>query len=202
MKAVASADAFRLNMKLAPDYRPEFDSLADLLLEVAQERSTDQLFKKIVQRLAERPHVFMAQLWVLDKGDRCLTCPLSAQCPDRTRCLHLAASAKSPFTIGGDEQLDAILEKYGRIPFGFGEIGRVAATGQAFVNHEPGQDLSAIGEPQWAVQAGIRGLDAQPIIFKGEMLGVVALFSRITNTEPGPTWVRIFADHIATALVK
>ncbi|MDR3458642.1 MAG: sigma 54-interacting transcriptional regulator [Verrucomicrobiae bacterium] len=189
-------------MQLAPDYRPEFDSLADLLLEVAQERSTDQLFKKIVQRLAERPHVYMASLWVLDKGDQCLACPMQAQCPDRSRCLHMAATAKSPHKIIEDEQVNLVLEKYGRIPSGFGEIGRVAATGQAFVSHEPGQDLSGIGEPLWAAQAGIRGLDAQPIIFKGEMLGVVALFSRITNMEQGPTWVRIFADHIATALIN
>jgi len=189
-------------MQLAPDYRPEFDSLADLLLEVAQERSTDQLLDKIVQRLAERPHVYMASLWVLAQGDRCTVCPLQASCADRTRCLHLAATAKSPFTLAPDEQLERVMEKYGRIPFGFGEIGRVAATGRPFVNHEPGQDLSGIGEPLWAAQAGLRGLDAQPIVFKGEMLGVVALFSRIMNTDQGPTWVRIFADHIAAALVN
>ena len=202
MQVAGPPAPFHRNMQLAPDYMPEFDSLADLLLEVAQERSTEQLFSKIVRRLAERPHVFMAGLWVLAKGDHCTACPMQDRCPDRIHCLHLAASATSPRTIVDDGSLNRVLEKYGRIPSGFGEIGGVAATGRAFVNHEPGQDLSGIGEQPWAAQAGIRGLDAQPIIFKGEMLGVVALFSRIMNTEQGPTWVRIFADHTAAALVN
>jgi len=202
MKLGKPPASFRFYMQLAPDYRPEFDSLADLLLEVAQERSTDQLFTKIVQRLAERPHVYMASLWVLAKGDHCAACPMQSLCQDRSRCLHLAASAASPLKKVDDAPWNRVLEKYGRIPHGFGEIGGVAATGRACVNHEPGQDLSGIGEPLWAAQAGIYGLDAQPILFKGEMLGVVALFSRITNPEQGPTWVRIFADHIAAAIIN
>ena len=194
--------AFHVKMQLAPNYKPEFESLAKLLLEVAQERSADQLFKKVVQCLAERPHVFLANLWLLDKGDICMSCPMQVQCSDRSRCLHLVASAKSPLEITADEHWDKIKEKFERIPFGHEEIGRVASTGQQFVNSKPEQDLSGIGENGWATQAGIRGLDVQPIIFKGEILGVVALFSRILTPTQGPTWIRIFADHIATAIVN
>jgi transcriptional regulator with GAF, ATPase, and Fis domain len=191
-----------VNMQLAPDYRPEFESLAKLLLEVAQERSTDLLFKKVVQRLAERPHVFLASLWLLDRGDICTLCPMQAQCSDRSRCLHLAASAKSSFAAANERQWDGINGKFERIPFGHDEIGKVASTGQQFVNSNPEQDPSGIGENGWAAQAGIRGLDAQPIIFEGKILGVVALFSRILTPAQGPTWIRIFVDHIATAITN
>ncbi len=78
----------------------------------------------------------------------------------------------------------------------------MAATGQPFVTSKAGQDRSGIGQDGWAQLAGIRGLDAQPVVFNGETLGVVALFSRIPTPAQGPTWVRIFADHIATAIVN
>ena len=41
-----------LMMPLGPDYEPEFDSLRDLLLEIAPERSVEHLLRKVVQRLA------------------------------------------------------------------------------------------------------------------------------------------------------
>jgi transcriptional regulator with GAF, ATPase, and Fis domain len=189
-------------MQLAPDYKPEFESLAKLLLEVARERSTNQLFNTVVQRMAERPHVALAALWLLDKGDICSSCPRQAQCSDRSRCLHLVASAKFPVGNASAERWSRIKEQFGRIPFGFGEIGRVISTGQPFVTSNAEQDRSGIGENDWAELAGIRGLDAQPIIFDAERLGVVALFSRIPTPTQGPTWVRIFADHIATAIVN
>lgn len=189
-------------MQLASDYRPEFDSLANLLLEVAQERSADQLFNKVVRRMAERPHVFLASLWLAGKGDICASCLMRAQCPERSQCLHLVANEKSPFGSQTDEHWNSIQDKIRRIPFGYGAIGQVAATDQACVNQGPEQDVSGIGEKGWAMQVGIRGLDAQPIVFKDEMLGVVALFSRIVPPTLGPTWVRIFADHIATAIAN
>jgi transcriptional regulator with GAF, ATPase, and Fis domain len=198
----AGNPAVHLNMRLASDYRPEFESLANLLLEVAQERSMDQLFKKVVQRLAERPHVFLASLWLLDKGDLCPTCLLQAQCSDRSRCLHLVASAKSPLETADDAHWNRIAEKSTRIPYGYEGIGQVVSTGQPFVNLKPGQDVSGIGENNWAAQVGIRGLDVQPIIFNGETLGVVALYSRIITPTQGPTWVRIFANHIAAAIIN
>ena len=74
-------------MDLASDYEPEFDSLRDLLLEIAPERSVERLLRKVVQTLADRPHAVQVRLWLVDKGDLCATCPMRPQCPDQTRCL-------------------------------------------------------------------------------------------------------------------
>ena len=189
-------------MQLAPDYRPEFESLAKLLLEVARERSTDRLLNAVVQRMAERPHVALAALWLLDQGDVCSSCPRQTQCSDRSRCLHLVASARSPMETADVERWSKAKEQFWRIPSGFGQIGRVVSSGKPFVTSHADEDRSGIGENDWATQVGIRGLDAQPIVFDSETLGVVALFSRIPTPAQGPTWVRIFADHIATAIVN
>jgi transcriptional regulator with GAF, ATPase, and Fis domain len=55
---------------------------------------------------------------------------------------------------------------------------------------------------QWAARQQIRGLNIQPIKFKEEILGVLAIFTFIPTPEQGPTWLRIFADEIAGALVN
>ena len=187
---------------MEPNYRPEFESLAKLLLEVARERSTEHLFETIADRFAERPHVALICLWLLDRGDICSSCARQEPCKDRNQCLHLVASAESLIEGPNEEYLKKTREKFNRIPIGFGQIGQVAATGQAFVSSNGDEDLSGIGEKDWALQSGIQGLDVQPIIFNDELLGVIALFSRIATPTQGPTWVRIFADHIATAIVN
>ena len=188
-------------MPLGPDYEPEFDSLRDLLLEIAPERSVEHLLRKVVQRLAERPHALVARLWLLEKCDLCASCPMRPRCPDQTRCLHLVASAESPVWEPGEEARAAERELR-RIPAGVGAIGRIAATGQPMVSNNPGKDLDGFGEPGWAGRQGIRGFGGQPIIFQNEVLGVIAQFKRIPTPNQSPAWLRIFADHIAAAIVN
>ncbi|HBP87554.1 MAG TPA: hypothetical protein DD706_07650, partial [Nitrospiraceae bacterium] len=69
------------------------DSLKCLLLDIAQQRSLNDLLWLIVRRLAERPTVVLARIWLLKPGDICSTCRLREECPDQTQCLHLVASA-------------------------------------------------------------------------------------------------------------
>jgi transcriptional regulator with GAF, ATPase, and Fis domain len=188
-------------MPLAPDYEPEFDSLRDLLLEIAPERSVEHLLRKVVQRLAERPHAVLARLWLLEKGDLCASCPMRPRCPDQTRCLHLVASAES--SVGEPRQEGRQSEQeLRRIPVGAGAIGRIAATGQPIISNNPGEDVDGFGERGWAVRQGVRGFGGQPIIFQKEILGVIAQFNRIPTPDHSPAWLRIFADHIAAAIVN
>ena len=61
-------------------------------MELAHERSLDQLLPLVTQRLAEHEDVALARLWLIDPGDQCDGCPNAAACSDRSRCLHLVAS--------------------------------------------------------------------------------------------------------------
>jgi hypothetical protein len=70
-------------VELPLDYKPEFDSLRKLILEIAPERSVEHLLRKVVQCLAERPHAVMACLWLIDQGDLCASCLARPQCPDQ-----------------------------------------------------------------------------------------------------------------------
>jgi transcriptional regulator with GAF, ATPase, and Fis domain len=122
-------------------------------------------------------------------------------CGDRSRCLHLVARAES--SVGLAAQTTPDLEKdLRRLPVGVGAIGRIAATGQPLVSDNPDAELDGFGEPGWAARQGIRGFGGQPIIFQNEVLGVIAQFNRIPTPDQSPAWLRIFADHIAAAIVN
>ena len=69
------------------------DSLKCLVLDIAQQRSLHDLLWLIVRRLADRPTVVLARIWLIRPGDICATCRFKEECPDHTECLHLVASA-------------------------------------------------------------------------------------------------------------
>ncbi len=199
--ALVGKPGYNSGVYLAADFTPEFDSFKERLLELAQLRSVAELLRRVVTRLAEAPYVALARIWLVDKGDLCSSCSMRPECPDQTSCLHLVASAGRP---QADPKSDwsRLHDEFQRIPLGVGKIGRVATTGQALVVKDVTRDPSLLSRRNWATTENIHGFDAQPIRYKEEVLGVLGLFTRIPIPEQGPAWLRIFADHIAVALVN
>jgi len=177
------------------------DSLKCLLLDIAQQRSLNDLLWLIVRRLADRPPVVLARIWLIRLGDICSTCRLKEECPDQTRCLHLVASAGRS---GGKDKTEwANTDGYfARFPLGVCKVGRIGKTGEQLVINEMDNNLVWIAKPDWAKQEGIRGFHGQPIIYKGETLGVLAVFQREPVTEEATVWFRMIADHVAVAIAN
>jgi hypothetical protein len=78
--------------KLVPDNREGLAWLAQLLLELAQERSLDGVLRKAIDAAAALPDVALARVYLLAPGDICPTCPQRPACPDQTQCLHAAVN--------------------------------------------------------------------------------------------------------------
>ncbi len=188
-------------MFLSPEYKPDFEALKERLLELAQVRSVEDGLKSVVTSLAERPHVALARIWLVNKGDICSSCHMLARCHDRRACLHLVASAGVRTTVDNPDW-SRIDGEFQRIPLGLGKIGRVGANGEPIVVKDFAGDSSWLSRYQWAARQHIRGFNAQPIRFKDEILGVLAIFTSIPTPSEGPLWVRLFADNIAVALVN
>jgi transcriptional regulator with GAF, ATPase, and Fis domain len=180
-------------------YVPEYESFKQRLLEIAQIRSVDALLRRVVTWLAERPHVALARVWLVDKGDVCAHCRMRPWCRDPSFCLHLVASAGRP-TPGMGEDWGQLEGAFRRIPWGVGHVGTVAATAGAVVIEDAAPGYVEFHRPDWARRERIRGFNGQPILFSGDLLGVLAVFTRIPTPQEGPIWLRIFADHIAAAL--
>jgi len=188
-------------MFLSADYKPEFNSLRDRLLDLAQIRHVDDLLERVVQVLAERPHVALARIWLLRPGSNCDSCDMRSRCESRQTCLQLVASGGFRRTEHRPDwsRLDG---EYSHIPLGVGKVGRVGASGEAIVVKDFAGDPSWLLRYRWAAHQHIRGLNVQPIKFKDEMLGVLAIFTCIPTPDEGPVWLRIFADEIAGAIVN
>lgn len=159
---------------------------------MAQERSVEVLLKMITDRLSSRPHVEIARIWLIKPGERCESCPKNQLCLDRALCLHLAANS-GPLMAAGDSDF--------RIPLGVGRIGRVASLGQGDRIEDTERDPEWLRENPWAKERRILGFGAQPLIFKEEVLGVMALYIRIrlTGFEEGTRWLRMIANQAAAS---
>ena len=172
-----------------------------LLLEMAQRRQVAEVLKLIVDHLAMSQSVALARIWLVRPGAGCLTCPMRSECPDQTTCLHLVASAGQSI-VEPERDLTRTDGAFRRFPIGVRKVGRIAATGEALevsnISGEP--DWLAI--PNWAKAEGIRGFGGQPLLHRGEILGVLGVFSRGTIGDTCLDWLRMIADHAAASLAS
>lgn len=187
-------------MESVSDRRFDPNFAAQLLLDIAHEQSLERLLTKVVRSIAMNPNVACAQIWLIDPGDLCATCPRKSECPDQSRCLHLAASDGAP-RAGSTRDAPRIDDLNARIPLGLGLIGKVV-TDQVSLVVDLDKPPATIAGFDWLNRGQIRGLDAAAITFKGEVLGVFLVFTREVSPDPVRSWSRIFADHIGAAITN
>lgn len=174
------------------------ENLQTVALAVAAERSVDRVLSQIVEGLVERSSVALARVWLVAPGDICATCPMRTACPDQTRCLHLAASAGRPLDPRAD--WSRLTGGFRRFPLNQRKIGHIGATGEGIFIPDVGRDQEWIAHPDWVRREKISSFGGQPLVFRGEILGVLAVFSRGPCTRDTFAWLRTFADHAAIAI--
>jgi transcriptional regulator with GAF, ATPase, and Fis domain len=178
----------------------DVDGLKRLLLDMSQQRSMDTVLKLIVDQLADQPQVALARIWLLAPGDICAQCHMRSECPDQTSCLHLVASAGNS-AVSGEAwaNLDGF---FCRFPLGVRKVGKIAATCKPIEVPDTVADARWLAQPDWAEAEGIRGFGGQPLVHQGKVLGVLAVFARACLGEDNLTWMRMIADHAATAIAN
>ncbi len=150
--------------------------------------------------IARRPHVALARIWLIQEGD--CPCPFKESvCDDKAKCLHLVASEGRP---SADKHADwsRLDGDFSRFPLGARKVGWIAATGKAVEVNDIEKDSKLIARPEWARREGILGFGGQPLFYKGEVLGVLAVFTRLRLKHEELVWMRMIADHAATAIVN
>ncbi len=178
------------------DVNPE--ALQAVALAVAAERSLERIPAQIVEGLVAQPGVALARVWLIKPGDICDTCPFRAECPDQTQCLHLSASAGTPLSQREDwSRLDGAFRRF---PLNVRKIGRVGASGQGILIEDVSRDRDWIARTDWVRKERIVSFGGQPLVFRDEVLGVLAVFNRETCNRRTFAWLRTFADHAAIAI--
>jgi len=181
------------------DTRFDFDFATRLLLDIAQERSLEGLLEKSVS--APNPEIARSEIWLIQKGDICSRCPQRSQCPDQTRCLHLVATGESHVAAGAEE-FSRFFNTHERIPLGVGLIGRVAMTGRLAALENADEVRTEFPRLELLQTEKIRRCAGTAISFRGEILGVLAIFSRAHLTKDRHVWQQIFSDHFGAAIAN
>ncbi|WP_051141953.1 sigma-54-dependent Fis family transcriptional regulator [Paucidesulfovibrio longus] len=188
---------------MTPDQTFHFSNMdiQSLLLAMGEQRSTEALFSLVVDRLSAFGEVSLVRIWLIKEGDICSSCLMADECPSRELCLHLVASAGHSSC---DETLDwsRLDGKFKRFPMGVRKVGHIGATGQPVVVESIPEDSKWIAHPEWAREEGINGFAGQPMRFHGEILGVLAIFTKTRIDKPALDILQILANHAATALVN
>ncbi|MFO0792641.1 MAG: sigma 54-interacting transcriptional regulator [Candidatus Brocadiaceae bacterium] len=183
-----------------------FQSIA---LSVANERSVDVVFRNIVNGLADDRDVVLARIWLIEPGDICRICPWLKNCPDQTKCLHLVAS--NGLSLHNKQLYTGLKGHYRRFPLyptesnnitARGKIGYIGGTGKAVLRNDIIKNPNWLLDPEWAKREKIASFAGQPLVFRGETLGVLALFSRKVLDQSHLVMLRTFAYNAASAIAN
>ncbi len=175
--------------------------LQRIALDIAARRAVDEVLDCIVAGLVAEPHVALARIWIIGPGDLCSGCSLRDECPDQTRCLHLRASAGHSLEHA-ESCWHGTDGRFRRFPIGVRKVGGIAAQGEQTVLGALGEEGGWVVDPGWVAREQISCFAGQPLIFRGEVLGVLGLFCRRTPTAEAVRWLRTFADSAATAIAN
>ena len=188
-------------MEPASEDRFDANFVARILLELSHEQSLEKLLEKLVQRAMERPHIACVQVWLIEKGDLCASCPRRPACPDQSRCLHLAA-AKGNSILERGKGFGRFNPRTAREPLGVPPIGNVVVSGEtravADLDKRPASPL----DPDWMRDEGIRGYAINPISYQGEPLGAIVSATREPLEQQLLPWGALLANHIGAAIAN
>lgn len=174
--------------------------LPQVMVATARERALSDVLRTMISGIAECPNVVLARIWLMAPIDRCEVCKAREEHPDQARSLHLVASAGTPRDPGADyHRLDGAFHRF---TIGERKIGRVAETGEPLLLVGIHGDEEWIADREWIQREGIRTLAAQPLIYRDDVLGVLALFDRGALDAEALEWLRVFADYAAVSIAN
>jgi transcriptional regulator with GAF, ATPase, and Fis domain len=194
----------------------KLDFLQTVALSVANERSTKRVLNRIVKGLAASPDVVLARIWLLSPADICevcqnrpdcsnhtecpfASCRPTAESPEDVPCLHLVASDGNP--INTDDPCPTGIDgRFKRIPLGVQKVGKIGETGESILLNNVDELPDWLKDPQWAKREQIRSFAGHPLMYRGENLGVLAIFSRSHVMETDLAVLHTFADYAAAAI--
>jgi transcriptional regulator with GAF, ATPase, and Fis domain len=165
----------------------QLEALQSLALSVAAARSPEQVLSELVRGLSMTEGVALARVWLL------------RQDPGSAPYLELKASVGASI-VNPEVRWTRTDGAHGRIPLTYGKVGKIAASNVPILLQKGPRDW--LVEPEWAAEEKIETFAGQPLAFRGQVLGVVAVFSRKRLERKDLDWLRVFADHAAVAIAN
>ena len=169
--------------------------LPPILLAITQQRSLDEVLRAIMDAITAQSDVAFARLWLLESGESCPHC--AEHNPILEKALHLRASA------GSRPEWSRTTGSFHWVPLdGALKIGHIARTGTSIQIADLQQDRQWVRNPEWVKANGLVGFAGRPLIFRGEVLGVLAVFRTNQASESCWQWIGTLADAAAVAVAN
>jgi len=178
----------------------ELTLLPPILLALAKQRSLDAVLSTIISAVATQPDVALARLWLRESDRSCPVC--ERQRHSDHEALHLRASAGSPYAQAANwSRLDGAFHRVElTAPL---KIAHIARTGQGIRIDRLLEDSSQwIRNPEWAERERLVGFAGRPLIFRGEVLGVLGVFRRVGLDDACWAWLQTLSDAAAVAVAN
>jgi transcriptional regulator with GAF, ATPase, and Fis domain len=186
----ASATSLDANMELA--------LLPPIILAIAGQRSLDAVLAAIATAVASQPEVALARVWLRDTDHSCPLCARHAS-TNEGEALHLRASSGHPLDPLSDwSRVDGTFHHVSlSSPL---KIASIANTGTPIRIDHLDRDDRWIRFPEWVIREQLRGFAGQPLVFRGETLGVLGAFRRVEVDDGCWEWLRTLSDAAAIAV--
>jgi transcriptional regulator with GAF, ATPase, and Fis domain len=175
----------------------DLSQLPSILVAIAEQRSLDDVLRTILEILVRQPEVGLARIWLVEKDADCPHCAAHSG----ETALHLRASAGSPRTAGAD--FGRTTGNFHRVPLTSPlKIGHIGRTGEPIQIPRLEEDSRWIRFPEWAEAEELVSFAGRPLIFRGEILGVLAVFRRVAAEANCWRWIGTLADAAAVAVAN
>jgi PAS domain S-box-containing protein len=157
-----------------------------------REMSTEDILRHCADTVVHHLGAAFARIWTVAPGDLCGTCFKADWCTDRTRCLHLKASAGLSTNLNGE---------YRRVPFGALKIGRIAQ-GMGVMSTNNVLEDERLPNKDWLRAHGLQSFAGFPLVIEGEVFGVMAVFARVPLSEPTLRTLESACNGIAATIAR
>ena len=176
----------------------DLEPLPGIILAIAEQRSLSAVLRAIIDTVARQPGVALARLWLRDSDGACPVCvgPASVE-----NALHLRASAGTPRSDSDWSRIDGAFHRIALAPSNL-KIAHIAATGESIRIPSLADDHQWVRFPEWAQAEGLVSFAGHALMFRGEVLGVLAVFRRVRTEDGCFAWLRTMASAAAVAIAN
>ena len=178
----------------------DLELLPAIILAIAEQRSLAAVLKTIIDAVARQTDVALARVWLRQGDESCPTCCSGELRPETA--LHLRASAGSPISEAADwTRTDGTFHRIPLTPDNL-KIAHIATTGESIRIARLADDHRWVRDPAWAHREGLASFAGHALVFRGEPLGVLAVFRRTPADDNCFNWLRTMAGAAAVAIAN
>ena len=175
----------------------DLSQLPSILLALAEQRSLDDVLRTILKILVSQPDVALARVWLKESDQSCPHCPTHSG----ETALHLRASAGISLTASTD--WSRTTGSFHRVSLESTlKIGHIARTGEPIQINPLSEDNKWVRDPSWVRAEELVSFAGRPLVFRGEILGVLAVFRRVAADKNCWQWIGTLADALAIAVAN